>query len=148
MRQLPDIPYTPRIPVEDDRIFKNYRREINEIESSLQQPGIAYALVGGPGMAKSSILKRIKRDLLKTSSSSPNTIPSLIPIYLKLVTPNFAEPKKLRALCQQIMDQILAKAHRNVHNLEFENNRLRIHRLPANKIVDEDYTDFINDLWE
>lgn len=148
MQQSTSIPYTPRVPVEDDRVFKNYHAEIGEIERTLQHPGIAYALVGGPGMAKSSILKRIRRDLLQTSDPEPQPSPALVPLYFKLVPPGPSDPNKLRGLFQWMMDQILREARRNVTDLEFETSRLRVNRSHENKIVDEDFVDFVNDLWE
>src|SRR6185295_1886260 len=130
-----DIPYTPRIPVEDDRVFKNYGREIEEMKSGLQRPGSAYALVGGPGMAKSSILKRVERDLLQDSTSDSK--PVLVPVYLQLVPPGTGDSNKLRILLRNLMSDVLRDVRRIVPDLEFEDASLRIDRNPRRQTSEE-----------
>jgi hypothetical protein len=142
--------YTPRTPLEDNYLFKNYSEEIAEIEGDLLRPGAAYALVGGPGMAKSSILKRIKRDLIEQLSTSASRVqPALMPVYIKLTTPlNVTEPLRLRGLLNKMMGAILEELHTVISDLRFDTSRLRITRLSSKNWVEEDHEDFFNDLWE
>lgn len=148
MRPLNKL-YTPRAPLDDDDLFKNYRAEIAEIEEDLLRPGAAYAIVGGPGMAKSSILKRIKRDLIEQHSTSASSVqPALMPVYIKLTTPlNVNEPLRLRSLLNNMMGAILDELHIVISDFRFDTSRLRISRLSSNN-PEQDHEDFFNDLWE
>src|SRR5215213_8568267 len=142
--------YTPGVPLEDDGLFKNYQVEIAEIEGDLLRPGSAYALVGGPGMAKSSILKRIKRDLIAQQGSLTSRVdPVLIPAYIRLLAPYKPnEPVRLRPLLKIMMQVIQEELHAAVKDLSIDGSRLRILRSPASDSVEEDHADFFNDLWE
>ncbi len=138
-------PYTPGEPVEDDKVFKNYNRVIETIKTRLRNPGSSYAVVGGFRMAKTSVLRRIRRDLLKALSEDAMLAPALIPIYMELRPPGGEDPGRLRHLLCGIMRKTLEEVRRIVPPFSFDDASLRITR-PSTGEVNGDQADFYCDL--
>lgn len=140
-------PYTPRVPLQDNRLFRNYSKIIEEIKERLPAPGISYAIVGGTGMDKSSILKRIERDLLeKHNALTSDGHLKLIPVYLRLPNPHLHGAITPRILFKRLMSRLIEEIRRLPIDIEIPAVGLRIDHSPVGNQY-EDKNDFESDLW-
>jgi hypothetical protein len=95
-------PYSPGKPVEYDGQFIDREQVISQVKRCLGN-GKSCAIIGGMGMGKSSVLKRVKRIFYETSA--PRTLdrfsPVIVPVYFK---PDLRKSSTLRSVYAQLVD--------------------------------------------
>lgn len=151
-----EIPYTPWSPIEDDAMFTDQEVVIDQISRIIRRPPTqrcSCAIIGGPGMGKTSILKCSKRTLLREFSQAADSgRPRLVPVYLELEAPQDGDSSPLRTLFKQMIEVIKLETmacmmeHINLRfRLPFHTRLARTVRPTTER---EDRADFAADLWD
>lgn len=116
------IPYTPWHPIEDDAMFQNQEATISRVLRIVHRPvgqRRCCAIIGGPGMGKSSILKHIKRGILAGKFHHYAILheTTIIPIYIDLHGWAQTEDNQLRTLLKRIIVSIKQELIRYVQQV-------------------------------
>ncbi len=145
-------PYSPGKPIEQDHQFIDQTRVVEAVLRSLSR-GKSCSIIGGVGMGKTSILKRVKRMFSQKANDVPTTTFRFIPIYFK---PDPRKASSPRSIYQQLINETLSQTKdwlmncvANVPKMVFDDLNF-VPRLMESgpTTLDEDYRAFEGDLWE